>query len=103
MAEGVQETRTKRHRGSCGAHMAGAGEQRHARDPFLQSERTQGFAADPLNVKGEVFAYVGLSQNLKDLKRQNKAMQECGMALLLPVLAVSEDWWHAEVTGVPRA
>ena len=31
-------------------------------------ERTQGFAADPVYVKGEVFAYVGLSQNLKDLK-----------------------------------
>ena len=35
---------------------------------LLQSERTQGFAADPVYVKGEVFAYVGLSQNLKDLK-----------------------------------
>ena len=34
----------------------------------VQSERTQGFAADPVYVKGEVFAYVGLSQNLKDLK-----------------------------------
>ena len=34
----------------------------------LQSERTQGFAADPVYVKGEVFAYVGLPQNLKDLK-----------------------------------
>ena len=40
----------------------------HPRDPLLQSERTQGFAADPVYVKGEVFAYVGLSQNLKDLK-----------------------------------
>ena len=38
------------------------------RDPLLQSERTQGFAADPVYVKGEVFACVGLSQNLKDLK-----------------------------------
>ena len=28
----------------------------------------QGFAADPGYVKGEVFAYVGLPQNLKDLK-----------------------------------
>ena len=36
--------------------------------PLLQSERTQGFAADPVYVKGEVFAYVGLPQNLKDLK-----------------------------------
>ena len=27
----------------------------------------QGFAADPVYVKGEGFAYVGLSQNLKDL------------------------------------
>ena len=31
-------------------------------------ERTQGFAADPDYWKGEVFAYVGLPQNLKDLK-----------------------------------
>jgi len=38
------------------------------RDPLLHSERTQGFAADPVYVKGEVFAYVGLPQNLKDLK-----------------------------------
>ena len=38
------------------------------RDPLLQSERMQGFAADPVYVKGEVFAYVGLRQNLKDLK-----------------------------------
>jgi len=38
------------------------------RDPLLQSERTQGFAADPVYVKGEVLAYVGLPQNLKDLK-----------------------------------
>jgi hypothetical protein len=28
----------------------------------------QGFAADPDYAKGEVFAYVGLPQNLKDLK-----------------------------------
>jgi hypothetical protein len=28
----------------------------------------QGFAADPVYVMGEVFAYVGLPQNLKDLK-----------------------------------
>ena len=33
-----------------------------------QSERMQGFAVDPVYVKGEVFAYVGLPQNLKDLK-----------------------------------
>jgi len=26
----------------------------------------QGFAADPVYAKGEVFAYVGLPQNLKD-------------------------------------
>ena len=38
------------------------------RDPLLQSERIQGFAADPDYWKGEVFAYVGLPQNLKDLK-----------------------------------
>ena len=38
------------------------------RDPLLHSERMQGCAADPVYVKGEVFAYVGLPQNLKDLK-----------------------------------
>ena len=38
------------------------------RDPLLHSERTQGFAADPDYWTGEVFAYVGLPQNLKDLK-----------------------------------
>ena len=37
------------------------------RDPLLHSERTQGFAADPDYWQGEVFAYVGLPQNLKDL------------------------------------
>jgi len=37
------------------------------RDPLLQIERMQGFAADLVYVKGEVFAYVGLPQNLKDL------------------------------------
>ena len=40
------------------------------RDPLLQSERMQGFAEDPDYWKGEVFAYVGLPQNLKDLKVQ---------------------------------
>ena len=29
------------------------------RDPLLQSERMQRFAADPVYVKGEVFTYVG--------------------------------------------
>ena len=38
------------------------------RDPLLHSERTQGFTADPDYWKGEVFAYVGRNQNLKDLK-----------------------------------
>ena len=38
------------------------------REPLLHSERTQGFAADPDYWKGEVFAYVGRNQNLKDLK-----------------------------------
>ena len=38
------------------------------RDPLLHSERTQGCAADPDYWKGEVFAYGGLPQNLKDLK-----------------------------------
>ena len=28
----------------------------------------QGLTADPVYAKGEVFAYVGLPQNLKDLK-----------------------------------
>ena len=37
-------------------------------DPLLHYERTQGFAAAPDYWKGEVFAYVGLPQNLKDLK-----------------------------------
>ena len=37
----------------------------------MHSERTQGFAADPDYWKGEVFAYVGLPQNLKDLKDLN--------------------------------
>ena len=41
---------------------------REGDSPSLQPERTQGFAADPVYVKGEVFAYVGLPQNLKDLK-----------------------------------
>ena len=36
------------------------------RDRLLPSERTQDFAADPVYVKGEVFAYVGLPHNLKD-------------------------------------
>ena len=35
---------------------------------FKKRIRAQGFAADPVYVKGEVFAYVGLPQNLKDLK-----------------------------------
>ena len=34
----------------------------------IERGRTQGFAADPDYWKGEVFAYVGLPQNLKDLK-----------------------------------
>ena len=37
------------------------------RDPLLQSERTQGYTGPRLR-KGEVFAYVGLPQNLEDLK-----------------------------------
>jgi len=37
------------------------------RDPLLQSERAQGFAADPDYWKGEVFAYVGSIQNLRTL------------------------------------
>ena len=46
------------------------------RDPLLQSERTQGFAADPDYWKGEVFAYVGLPQDLKDLKGQCVSVRE---------------------------
>jgi hypothetical protein len=42
------------------------------RDPLLQSGRMQGFAADPVYAKCEVFAYVGLPQNLKDLKDLNR-------------------------------
>ena len=45
------------------------------RDPLLQSERTQGFAADPDYWKGEVFAYVGSIQTLKDLK--DSLLREC--------------------------
>ena len=48
------------------------------RDPLLPSERTQGFAADPVYVKGEVFAYVGLPQNLKDLKPEPSQVQFSG-------------------------
>ena len=40
----------------------------------LQSEGMQGFAADPVYAKGEVFAYVGLPQNLKDLKDTNRSL-----------------------------
>ena len=43
-------------------------------------ERTQGFAADPDYWKGEVLAYVGLFQNLKDLKDGSRTMRQisCG-------------------------
>jgi hypothetical protein len=41
------------------------------RDSLLHPERTQGFAADPVYVKGKVVAYGGLSQSLKDLKDLN--------------------------------
>ena len=37
-----------------------------------ESERMQGFAADPDYWKGEVFAYVGLPQSLKDLKEKRR-------------------------------
>ena len=46
------------------------------RDRLLQSESKQGFAADPVYVKGEVFAYVGLPQNLKDLKDSSHKLPE---------------------------
>ena len=46
-----------------------------ALEPFAKlvtlKDLMQGFAADPVYVKGEVFAYVGLPQNLKDLKDLN--------------------------------
>jgi hypothetical protein len=35
----------------------------------------QGFAADPVYAKGEVFAYVGLPQNLKDRKDLAEKLQ----------------------------
>ena len=41
---------------------------------ILQSERMQGFAVDPVYAKGEVFAYVGLPQNLKDLKDRGTSL-----------------------------
>ena len=44
----------------------------------------QGFAADPDCWKGEVFAYVGLPQNLKDLK-------EHGNFLSIPLHTPLED------------
>jgi hypothetical protein len=65
------------------------------RDPLLHSERTQGFAADPDYWKGEVFAYVGLPQNLKDLKAQvyallllakSEGLGETGLAWLVPAV-----------------
>ena len=58
------------------------------RDPLPQSERTQGVAADPVYVKGEVFAYVGLPQNLKDGPRTSNR----GQRLL-----------DQSTTGVPRS
>ena len=48
------------------------------RDPLLQSERMQGSAADPVYVKGEVFAYVGRIHNLKDLKNGRAAWKVSG-------------------------
>ena len=49
---------------------------------LLHSERTQGFAADPDSYwKGEVFAYVGSIQNLKDLKDQNLKDPQKGVSL----------------------
>ena len=37
----------------------------------------QGFAADPVYAKGEVFAYVGLPQNLRDLKVSERGRAGC--------------------------
>ena len=47
------------------------------RDLFLRSDRKQGFLADPFKFQrqGEVFAYVGSNQNLKDLKN-NKIQKQ---------------------------
>ena len=46
---------------------------------------TQGFAADPVYVKGEVFAYVGLPQNLKDLKDDGRHTPPSRRMALEPV------------------
>ena len=47
------------------------------RDPLLRSERTQGFTAGPDYWKGEVCAYVGRNQNLKDLKDGSDSATDC--------------------------
>ena len=60
------------------------------RDLLLQSERTQSFAADPVYVKGKVFAYVGLPENLKDLKvlQPDRERQE-QLALIIDYRGIS--------------
>ena len=53
-------------------------------DKYRKGRRAlQGFAADPDYWKGEVFAYVGLPQNLKDLKAADPVY---GRAKCLPML-----------------
>ena len=49
----------------------------------LHSERTQGFAADPDYWKGEVFAYVGSIQNLKNPKDHHFTPTRAGRSLFL--------------------
>ena len=43
--------------------------------------RMQGFAVDPVYVKGEVFAYVGLPQNLKDLMTAHQIAVRAGQLI----------------------
>ena len=64
-------------------------------EPLLQipttgRERTQGCAADPDNWKGEVFAYVGSIQNLKDLKARCSGKLEA--LLWTNFRSVSQKW-----------
>ena len=44
----------------------------------------QGFAVDPVYAKGEVFAYVGLPQNLKDLKDYRPSVHGVQAEQLIP-------------------
>ena len=49
----------------------------------------QGFAADPVYAKGDVFAYIGLPQNLKDPEERTQGFAAdpvYGRAKCLPML-----------------